>query len=43
MSKDEYRCPNCNKLLLKLSIKGEVKIEIKCQRCGNLVNLIIKQ
>lgn len=31
-----YRCPNCGKLLLKYSFKGEfLKIQIKCPRCNH--------
>lgn len=27
------RCPKCNKLLLKIELRGYVKYEIKCPRC----------
>lgn len=31
----EIRCPNCNKLLLK--IKGNYDLEIKCNKCKKIV------
>lgn len=33
----ELRCPNDDKLLLKVSDIEGVEIEIKCARCGELV------
>jgi phage FluMu protein Com len=34
---NEIRCPHCNKLLLK--IKGNYKLEIKCNKCKNIVEI----
>lgn len=31
----EIRCPKCNKLLLK--IEGNYKLEIKCNKCKNII------
>lgn len=31
----EYRCNNCNRLLLKAKISGDYYCEIKCPRCKN--------
>ncbi len=35
---DEYRCPECNMLLLKGRNLEKSQVEIKCRRCGTLVS-----
>jgi phage FluMu protein Com len=35
--KKEIRCPYCNKLLLK--IEGNYKLEIKCNKCKNIIEI----
>lgn len=32
-----FRCPNCEKILLKFYLKGSIELEIKCSRCSKLV------
>jgi phage FluMu protein Com len=34
---NEVRCPYCNKLLLK--IEGIYKLEIKCNKCKNIIEI----
>jgi phage FluMu protein Com len=33
----EIRCPYCNKLLLKA--EGSYKLEIKCNKCKNIIEI----
>lgn len=35
---DEYRCPDCNSLLLKGRNLEKAMVEVKCKRCGALVS-----
>ncbi|SDO86828.1 Mu-like prophage protein Com [Clostridium gasigenes] len=32
-----FRCPNCNKLIIKYKVIGYVSLEIKCPRCSELI------
>lgn len=36
------KCPNCNKLLLKIKLNGYLRYEIKCPRCNYEVVSVIK-
>lgn len=36
------KCPNCNKLLLKIKLNGYLRYEIKCPRCNHEVVSVIK-
>ncbi|MCY6372420.1 hypothetical protein [Clostridium ganghwense] len=40
--KNQFRCPQCNKLLFMYEVKGSLKIEIKCNRCRRVSTLIVK-
>ena len=33
----EFRCPNDDKLLLKVSDVAGIALEVKCSRCGEIV------
>lgn len=35
----DVRCPACNRLLFKAKLKGEYSLEIKCPKCGNIVEM----
>ena len=37
------KCPNCNKLLLKIKLNGYLRYEIKCPRCNYEVVSVIKR
>lgn len=39
---NEFRCPQCNKLLFKYKLKGSLKIEVKCTRCYGVANLVVE-
>jgi len=39
---EEFRCPKCNKLFFKYSLKGNVKVEIMCKGCKHIATLIVK-
>lgn len=32
-----FRCPNCEKVLLRFDLKGSMDLEIKCTRCSKLI------
>nr|WP_151191838.1 Com family DNA-binding transcriptional regulator [Desulfotomaculum copahuensis] len=42
MSHTEFRCPKCRKLLLKYSLRGSLRMIIKCPRCKNTCSVEVK-
>ncbi|QAT40869.1 Com family DNA-binding transcriptional regulator [Clostridium sp. JN-9] len=40
---NEFRCLECNKLLFKYKLKGSLKVQVKCTRCGCITNLTIER
>lgn len=42
-SMEQFRCPTCNKLLFRYKLKGSLVIEVKCTRCSNISNLVVKK
>lgn len=33
----EFRCPNCNRLLFKSKMFGDYYLEVKCPRCKKVI------
>ena len=40
---EEFRCPTCNKLFFRYKLKGSLTLEVKCTRCSNISNLVVKK
>jgi phage FluMu protein Com len=38
---NEFRCPECNKLIFKYRLKGSLMLEVKCTRCNKIASLAI--
>ena len=32
----DHRCPACNRLLMQARLRGESRVEVRCQRCKAL-------
>jgi phage FluMu protein Com len=38
---NEFRCPKCNRLFFRFKLKGDLFLEVRCNRCKQNTTLIL--